>query len=167
MKAALEALLDDGYTIEEAAAELGMPEQEARRALIGPLEARQRPRADENGHGGPDTAGTPPSAGGAHTRPQRPRSKDFRRKPRTEGELERERRRAEQRILALPRGRRVELLAEAMAEMRGEELPSTHAPDGRRKAYFTLAEFALRALEMLLGDQRDPSPMAKRGEREL
>jgi hypothetical protein len=151
--AALEALLDDGYTLDEAAAEIGLLPSEALALL--------RPSSGANGSGDPEAAGGPRGAGGRPTRPEAGGSRDFRRKPRTKGAVERERRVAEQRILAVPRGRRVELLAEAMATMRGEEL-STHTPDARRKAYFTLADFALQALEMLLDGQRDPSPIARR-----
>lgn len=148
MKAALEALLDDGYTVEEAADELGLHRRVAEALLCPPVAG--------NGLGDREAVGEPPGPTGRRTRPQAGDPGGFRRKPRTGGALAAEKRRAEARILALPRGRRVELLAEAMAEMRGEELGSTHAPDARRKAYITLADFALSALEVLLDDQRDP-----------
>ena len=155
MKAALEALLDDGYTIEEAAAELGIPEQKARRELIGPLEAHQKPPTNGNGSGDPSAVQEPPRARAPHTRPQRPRSNEFRRKPRTDGSTAAEKKRAAARLLALPRGRRLELLAERMAALHGERLGPSGI-DPRRRAYLALADYALEALEELLEAQRNP-----------
>jgi hypothetical protein len=154
VRAELEALVEDGYTVAEAAAELGLPEVVARRALEAP--------ADGNGAGDPEAVGEARRPREAHTRPEAGDSKGFRRKPRSRKAVAAEARRAERRLLALPRGRRVEMLAGAMAAMRGEELPPTHTPGTRRKAYITLAEFALRALEMLLDEQRDPPSIVTR-----